>query len=168
MARAKKKPARRSKTAAKSRAPAKSGRAAKKKATAKRPPPRKRLSETYDFVITVTNGRVGFDVASDEGNGYAPEKPSDRDRFRWSIADPDYEFRLVFRRIRCKGMGNGTTHWPFTGQSPGQVPNSTAWGQSFEGVAKNRGAYKYDVEVQHAVTKAPVGTLDPVIIIGRV
>jgi hypothetical protein len=141
MARAKKKPVRKAKTAAKSRARAKSGSAAKKKAAAKKPAPRKRLGETYDFVITVANGQVGFDASSDEGNGYAPEKSTDRDRFRWSIADPAYEFRLVFRRLRCKGLGSG---------------------------AKNRGVFKYDVQVRHVVTKVPLDPLDPVIIIGRV
>jgi hypothetical protein len=168
MARAKKKPVRKAKTAAKSRARAKSGSAAKKKAAAKKPAPRKRLGETYDFVITVANGQVGFDASSDEGNGYAPEKSTDRDRFRWSIADPAYEFRLVFRRLRCKGLGSGAAHWPFTGQPPGQVPNSTEWGGAFEGTAKNRGVFKYDVQVRHVVTKVPLDPLDPVIIIGRV
>lgn len=168
MARAKKKPSPKVKTAAKSKARAKSGSAAKKKAAAKKPAPRKRLSETYDFLITVTNGEVGFDSTSDEGNGYAPEKSSDRDRFRWSIAGTAYEFRLVFRRLRCKGMGNSLAHWPFTGQPTGELPNSTAWGGAFEGTAKNRGVFKYDVQVRDAVTGVTLDTLDPVIIIGRV
>lgn len=167
MASAKKKPARRSKTAARAGARAKSGSAVKKKATAKKAAPRKRLSETYDFVITVANGQVGFDSTSDEGNGYAPERSADRDRFRWTLADPAYEFRLVFRRLRCKGLGNGA-HWPFTGQPPGQVPNSTQWGGEFEGTTKNRGVFKYDVQVRDVVTKVPLDPLDPVIIIGRV
>jgi hypothetical protein len=167
MARAKKKPVRKVKTAAKSRARAKSGSAAKKKAAPKKPAPRTRLGVTYDFVITVTNGQVGFDSTSDEGNGYAPEKPSDRDVFRWRIADPAYEFQLVFQRLRCKGLGNGA-HWPFTGQPSGDLPNSTAWGPQFEGTAKNRGAYKYAVRVKLVGTTDPPATLDPVIIIGRV
>jgi hypothetical protein len=157
MVRAKKKrPAGSSKTAAKSKA------AAKKKATAKKARPRQRTAVTYKFVITVENGKIGFDATSDDGNGFAPERASERDRFEWNISHPDYEFELVFKRVKCKGAGAGA-NWPF----PGVPRDSTGWVRTFSGDAKNPGLYKYTVRAQHRLTKVPLDPLDPIIIVGR-